>query len=292
LWWFSIRTQPVPGLATVQAILAGAQAVLGYNFFGMVLHGSLTGGDFDPHNTDIDFVAVTDTELSSELISWLTAMRARRAAARSKWATHAEGSDIPQRALRRYDQARTQHPHTIRGTCKGESQLALMQLGSDWIVRRDILCQPGAVVAGPAPSTFIDPVQPDDLRRAALAIASEWFPPSLRDPHPLRQAGHHAFVVVTLCRILYTLEHGTVVSKPAAAHWAQAAHGGRWAALIERALAWEMRLDCVYETLDFVRYTLERGDQFRGAENSALRNVAWLSPASAVRQPAAPCESS
>jgi hypothetical protein len=67
-----------------------------------------------------------------------------------------------------------------------------------------------------------------------------------------------------MCRVLYTLQHETVVSKPVAARWAQEALGERWVALIERALAWRhgAPLDNLNETLDFIRYTLERSQQF------------------------------
>ena len=62
-----------------------------------------------------------------------------------------------------------------------------------------------------------------------------------------------------MCRALYTLERGAVVSKPVAARWVRETTGERWAALIERALAWphEPQADNLNETLDFVRYTLE-----------------------------------
>jgi hypothetical protein len=59
--------------------------------------------------------------------------------------------------------------------------------------------------------------------------------------------------------VLYTLQYGTVVSKPVAARWAQETLDQKWAALIERALAWrhDAPLDNLNETLDFIRYTLD-----------------------------------
>jgi len=225
----------------------------------MYLSGSLAAGDFDPQHSDIDFVVVTAAELSAETIAALTAMHERIAAGRSKWATELEGSYIPQHALRRYDPAQAQHPHIFRGTGEGESRLFVMHHASDWVVHRHILREHGVVAAGPAPHTLIDPIQPDDLRQAVRTFALQWPASLLREPDPLRHAGYHAYTVVTLCRILYTLAHGAVVSKPVAARWAQtAAREGRWAALIERAVAWDMRWADVDETLSFIRYTLER----------------------------------
>jgi hypothetical protein len=61
-----------------------------------------------------------------------------------------------------------------------------------------------------------------------------------------------------MCRILYTLEYGTVASKPAAARWARGTLGERWVALIERAVNWQPgdSMDRLNETLEFIRYTL------------------------------------
>jgi hypothetical protein len=119
-------------------------------------------------------------------------------------------------------------------------------------------------VAGPAPQTLIDPVQPNDLRRAQLATLREWWSPMLRDPARLHSNEYRAYAILTMCRALYTLQYGTVVPKPVAARWAQEALGERWAALIEGALAWphDAQADNLNETLDFMRYTLERGQQF------------------------------
>jgi hypothetical protein len=82
----------------------------------------------------------------------------------------------------------------------------------------------------------------------------------LQDPAWLRGGEYQAFAILSMCRALYTLDHGTVVSKPVAARWAQEALGARWAGLIEQALTWrhDAPVDILSDTLDFIRYTLER----------------------------------
>jgi hypothetical protein len=86
----------------------------------------------------------------------------------------------------------------------------------------------------------------------------------------LRVRQHQAFVTLTLCRLLYTLEQGAVTSKPAAARWAQGALGARWAGLIERSLAGHHDGSVtpehdVMETVALVQYT---ADCYRQWENS------------------------
>jgi acyl-CoA reductase-like NAD-dependent aldehyde dehydrogenase len=81
-----------------------------------------------------------------------------------------------------------------------------------------------------------------------------------------------------MCRMLYTLRHGAVVSKRAAALWAEGEAGGLWAPLIERA--WEgrgnprveARPEDVGGTLDLIRYTLERARR-HGASAPAERET-------------------
>ena len=249
---------PYPDVnAIVHDILIGAGGILGDNLLGMYLVGSLAAGDFDWENSDIDFIIVTAVELSSEQIAALTTMHARIAAGSSKWAVEIEGSYIPRNALRRYDPANALHPHIFRGVGEGESVLFMMQHASDWIIQRHVLREHGIVVVGPPPHTLVDPVEPEEIRDAVRDLAPVWPEPLLHDPEPLRvHDGYHAYTVVTLCRMLYTLEHGTIVSKPVAARWARGLEDGRWSALIDRAIAWAIRPDDLPATLDFMRYTL------------------------------------
>ncbi len=247
---------PYPDVnAVLHALLSGVQTILENHFIGMYLYGSLASGDFDPQRSDIDFLVVTADELPNEMIQALEAMHARLATSGLKWAAKLEGSYIPQRALRRYD------PDDAPCPCINEGRFYVERLGSDWVIQRHVVREQGVVVTGPVLRPLIDPVQPDDLRRAVLRILREWWSPMLADPAWLRGSEYQAYAVLTMCRALHTLQSGTVVSKPVAARWAQAALGERWATLIEWALTWrhDTPSDKLSETLDFIRYTLEHG---------------------------------
>lgn len=257
-----MQPTPYPSVnAVLHVLLSSVQAVLGDRFVGMYLSGSLASGDFSPQRSDIDFVVVTAGELPDELLPALEAMHARITASGSKWATKLEGSYIPQHALRRYDPTCAQHP-----VIRVDGSFGLDHHGSDWIIQRHTLRERGIAMAGPALQTLIDPVQPDDLRRATLATLREWWAPMHRDPARLRSCEYRAYAVLTMCRALYTLQHGAIASKTAAARWAQETLGERWAALIEQALAWPHDMQAerggatprMDETLDFIRYMLER----------------------------------
>ncbi len=261
-------THPTPHTdvnMVLHTLLSGARTILGDEFVGMYLYGSLASGDFDPKSSDVDFSVVTRDEVAAETVSALEALHERIAAGGLKWAAKLEGAYVPRGAIRRYEPSDATYP-TIN-----EGRFYVARQDSDWVIQRHIIREHGVVVAGPDPKTLIDPVSPDDLRRAVLGTLRGWWSEQLRDPVRLRTREYQAFAVLTMCRALYTLRHGTLASKPAAARWAQEELGEPWAALIERALAWryDTRPGDVSETLDFIRYTLERSEQFQRAGGEA-----------------------
>ncbi|MDO9349571.1 MAG: DUF4111 domain-containing protein, partial [Anaerolineales bacterium] len=115
---------------------------------------------------------------------------------------------------------------------------------------------------GPAPRTLIDPIPSDDLRQAILALLHGWAAPLLENPAEINSRGYQSYTVLSLCRILYTLHHGDVASKPVAAKWVQETLDERWTPLIDRAWVGRQnpglkaQADDVNETLEFIRYTL------------------------------------
>ncbi len=91
---------------------------------------------------------------------------------------------------------------------------------------------------------------------SAVASLISW----CRNPEPLRGPGYQPYAVLTMCRMLHTLEHGVIVSKPAAARWALETLPSEWHELIARALRRRGADDVqdVAATLDFIRYTAGR----------------------------------
>jgi hypothetical protein len=117
----------------------------------------------------------------------------------------------------------------------------------------------------------MDPLPTEVLQQAIRDDLRAWHAPMLADPARIAARGSQSYTVLTLCRMLYTLQTGEVASKPAAARWAQAALGPAWAPLIERALANRhppyppADPADIRQTQDLIRYMLEVA---RAAETS------------------------
>jgi len=236
-------------------LLTSVQEILGNQLVGMYLYGSLSSGDFNPETSDIDFLVVTTSTLSDKAIAELRSMHQRIWKSGLKWASKLEGSYIPKRDIRRHD------PHSAPCPTVNEGKFYLDKRGSDWIIQRHVIREQGTVLAGPDPKSLIDPVSPEDIRRAVKGVLQEWWFPMLEDPSWLKNHGseYHAFAILTMCRALYALKHGTIVSKPMAARWAQKELGERWSRVIERSLAQQVGSedrDLYNESLEFIRFTM------------------------------------
>ncbi len=255
-----------PGVnALLAELLPGVRAVLGSHLVGLYLDGSLACGDFD-ESSDVDFVAVTDEIVGDDMFGDLQAIHDSLARLDSPWATELEGFYVSRQAIRCYDPAAGPVPNLERGP--GE-RLKWVPLDRGWEVHRHVLRERGIALLGPQPHTLIDPVPAVRLRAAMRFFLSGWAAGLSGEPDRLTRRGWQAYIVLSMARILYTLDRGEVVSKRAAANWARAALGARWAGLIDGA--WEGRRDGrrpvspqeIEETLAFVRYTVRRAEERR-----------------------------
>lgn len=244
--------------AVLSELLSSVRAVLGQRFVGMYLHGSLACGDFDRHS-DVDFVVAIDGEVEDGQLAALQAMHARLYALESRWAQHLEGAYITTSALRRVDHDTPEHlflDHGSKELVRSDHDTSVLQ--------RHVLREHGIMLAGPPPASLIDPVTPERLRAEMRALLDSWLSGYLDDPAPLQNGWLQPYVVLTLCRLLYTLHHAAVASKRAAAEWAMSTLDGEWTGLIIRA--WAARPDPalkarqravphdVEATLAFIRY--------------------------------------
>jgi hypothetical protein len=222
---------PIP--AQVSALLKdlteALPTLLGGNLVGIYLYGSLTQGAFNSDRSDVDCIVVTDRELTdiqfSQLDAWFN-----RAGLDNPWVARLQISLL----LR--DEILTT---TAKGSCLYQFG-RLSRVGSDGnpIIWMNVL-ESGVVLLGPPAESFVPPITSETLFSALAREVrylrqeivekpdSEW-----RDVPKYR-----VYAVLTLCRILYSHTHGTVVSKPKAAEWALSALPDRWHAVIAEALA-------------------------------------------------------
>ena len=244
-------------------LLAKVEAILGNQWIGMYLFGSLANGGFDAHS-DIDVLVVTDGEISNTQFDALKKMHTQINQFDSPWAIQLEVSYIPHNALRRFDPGNKVHPHMDRGT---NEVLHMKSHESDWIIQRYLLRERGVLVTGPDLKTLIDPIAPSELRQAVIDELPLWADYLLDHQSTLKSRGYQSFCVLSFCRMLYTLQNKAILSKQAAAEWAIGTLDERWKPLIQRAVVgrqhpeMEASAEDIRETLEMLQYLLEVGTE-------------------------------
>jgi hypothetical protein len=254
--------------AVFAALLNQTQTILAENFVGLYVVGSFALGDFDLHS-DADFLIVTQSDVTAAQETELQIMHGQIYDLEilwtsTPWAKHLEGSYISKELLKRPDPLRTPLlylDNTARELIRSDHcNKALVR----WTLREH-----GIALAGPDAKTLVDPVAADDLRREALGIipkVHEWAEEVLT-PEAQNNRWSQAYALISSCRMLYTMQTGTITSKLRAVRWAQENLEPRWKDLLERA--WQdrpnpsskSRLQADPEdaksTLEFVRFALE-----------------------------------
>lgn len=220
--------------AVLNLLLSRLRTILDDRLVGLYLYGSLAAGDFDPRNSDIDFVAVTAAPPGGEELAQLETMHKELAANGGEWGKKLEGAYIPVDAVRRYDPDHNRFPFLSADTPFGVHPLDV-----DWVINLYTLRENGVVIYGPAPLTLVDPISQEQLSGAVRALLCDSWRGHLDGPEWMRSRRYQAFVRLTMCRALYVLEHGGYVSKRAAAAWAVANLDLEWVPLVRQALAWQ-----------------------------------------------------
>ena len=241
----------------LELLLTEVRGVLGQQFTGMYLYGSLSSGGFHPDASDIDFLVVTDGMLNQQTIDALGTMHQHIWDTGLPLVDRLEGSYLPQGHLPHYEKTDTAYP-TVN-----EHRFYVASHGSDWIIQRHVIREYGVTLTGPDPKTMINVVQPDSIRSAVLGALQEWWFPMLDDPSWLKghEVPYHSYAILTMCRALHAIEHGTIVSKLAAADWAKRELGDKWPLIIDQSLATRLGAKefALYDdAMELIRYTMDK----------------------------------
>jgi hypothetical protein len=210
-------------------LLAEMKKNLGDNLIGLYLYGSLVWGDFDDDISDIDMLAATASTIDGDEFDRLQHMHDDFARQHENWRGRIEVQYFSLHGLKTFKTS----SNPMANISPGEP-FHMIQADRMWLMNWYFVQEYGLTLYGPPPQTLIDPIGKDEFLQAIQDHAAYWRE-HLTDTRNSSQG--QSYLILTLCRALYSYRHGEQTSKKRAALWA-AQRFPAWADLIENALIW------------------------------------------------------
>lgn len=194
--------------------------------YAVSLYGSAALGGFSERTSDIDFLTVMVGHVTEEDQATIRALH-RDILHADRWVSRLDGEYVELDQIR---QGELDAPALFveHGNLAGRREVSR----AGWLT----LSRYGIGVVGPPPATFVPEVAWPDLEREMWYNLHEYWMPRARSRLLFLSSIWVAFAVLTLCRIVYTLDYRTVTSKPAAAAYALGILPVEWHRLIREAL--------------------------------------------------------
>jgi Domain of unknown function (DUF4111) len=199
--------------------------VLGENLVGIYLTGSFALGGGDAAS-DCDFLVVKDGPLSGDEERALRKLHEEIPGWPGYWASNLEGSYAPRADLETLDALRRPWLFVDRGRREMEWSSHCNAEDVRWVV----VNRPHVLV-GTDPREFCCDV-PARVLQDAMRPQIETLLDDVRSWAPFDIIWTQRYLLETACRMLYTLEHGEVITKPRALDWAAEALPAEWHDLI------------------------------------------------------------
>jgi hypothetical protein len=244
-------------------LLRSVRSILGEDLVGFYVTGSFALGAGDMQS-DCDFVAVIREQVTPEQERGLRALHDELPTREGHWTKHLEGSYAPRADLETLAALGRDWLYIDHGHREMQWDPHGNRVEHRWLLRERAL-----PLYGPEPRTFVAAV-PADALRGQMRKEIATYIPDLLDWTTFDTAWTQRYAVTSLCRMLYTVEHGEIVSKPAALEWAKRALAPGWSPLIQqviddRPLPWNdpPRPGSVEATIAFADYARARSSSSR-----------------------------
>ncbi|QHC60404.1 aminoglycoside adenylyltransferase domain-containing protein [Rathayibacter sp. VKM Ac-2760] len=201
-------------LRVLAALRGGAEGILRESLTGVHLTGSFAAGHGD-EASDVDFLVVADRSPTPGEEGRIRRFHAAFPDRAERWASRLEGSWVDVEALRDPVGAHEPWLYVDNGSREMEHSRHDDTWNGRWTLR-----ETGVALAGPSAAALVPPVARGLIRAEAVVQAAAKAAWIREDPAALSDGWARPYVVLTLCRLLWSATTGTVAGKSEAAEWA------------------------------------------------------------------------
>lgn len=238
----------------LSSILNGIKNILGKNLIGLYLFGSLSYGDFNPNNSDIDLVAIVNKQLIQYELEQIKQLHDLFKERYPKWSDRLECSYTPVDMLINILPPKEPRPYFGGGIFYDEAPY-----GNEWIINNYLLYEHSISLIGPDFKGLIKPINIIEVQKACVRDLLQEWEPKITDVEWLDNSHYQSYLVMNLCRILYTVLYGKAGTKKESAEWVKAKFGLPWSNLIETAANWKYgkKMSSKNEAINFIKFTVD-----------------------------------
>lgn len=236
-------------------ICEGIDVILKENLIGIYLFGSLAYGDFNLDSSDIDIVVISNTQIDSKSLEQIKLLHKNIGDQYSTWRDRLECSYVSVNMLKNVLPPKEPRPYLGSGIFYDEAPY-----GNEWIINNYLLYQFGATLIGQDFKKLIAPIPILDVQKACIGDLFQEWEPKMTDFEWLDNSHYQSYLILNLCRILYTVMTGIAGTKKASSEWVKNKYGLPWSKLITEAQAWRYgkEMSLRNETIDFIKFTIDK----------------------------------
>ena len=147
--------------------------------------------------------------------------------------------------------------------------------GNEWIINNYLLYQYGVPLIGQDFKKLTTPIDILEVQKACVRDLFQEWEPKITDLEWLDNSHYQSYLVLNLCRILYTVMEKSAGTKKVSAEWAKNKFGLPWGKLISDAQAWKYGKEMLSrnETIDFIKFTIDKVKQTKIFQQMDTKNV-------------------
>jgi streptomycin 3"-adenylyltransferase len=217
---------PEPLDRILPAFVGDLRSTLGSDLVGVYLYGSAVMGGFDRDRSDLDLVVVIEPSVDDVGFGVFAALIDRLKAREPDWAGRLDIVFVARRTLAEFRSGgsfvEVSHPHPLK----------VVENAAEYVETWFLMRTADRPIVGPPAPGLVPPISTREFLFEVVA-GIDGFIAAVRDD---TAAGTAAYRAITVCRVLRSLESGSICTKQEGTEWA-AQHYPEWAELIRAAWA-------------------------------------------------------
>jgi len=203
------------------------------NIIGIYLFGSLAYGGFSEETSDIDLQVITKTLLNDTELENVKDIHKKLIEINNIWGKRLEVSYTP------VDMLKEKNIPTLPRPYYNEIFYYKAGYGNEWLINNYLILNYGKTIYGPDFNKLIEyKITIDDVKGSCKKDFYKEWKPKIDDDEWLSHSNNQAYIILNICRIIYTINNSKTENKHNSAKWVKNQYK-QWKKLIEKAEEWD-----------------------------------------------------